>query len=225
MAAFVLNEDGIFIFEVSYLADVIEKTLFDTIYHEHLSYHSVGPLQRFFSQNGMNMFGAYRVDTHGGSIRGVCQLADGPYSDDGTVSELMTLEQIHALNRVETFSNFASGVEVLKYQLNALLEQLKSDGKKIAGYGAPAKATTLMYHFNIGQEIIDFIIDDSPLKQGLYSPGRHISIVSGAEINKRSPNFLLVLAWNFAEAIILNNQNYQKNGGKFIVPLPKVEVR
>ena len=95
-----LAPDGIFIFEVSYLADVIEKTLFETIYHEHLSYHSVRPLKRFFSHNGMNMFGAYRVDTHGGSIRGVCQLADGPYSDDGTVSELITLEQIHALNRV-----------------------------------------------------------------------------------------------------------------------------
>ena len=173
----------------------------------------------------MNMFGAYRVDTHGGSIRGVCQLADGPYSDDGTVSELITLEQIHALNRVETFSDFACGIEVLKYELNTLLEQLKSDGKKIAGYGAPAKATTLMYHFNIGRDIVDFIVDDSPLKQGLYSPGRHISIVSGAEIEKQSPNFLLVLAWNFAEAIISNNQNYQKKGGQFIIPLPLLEVR
>ena len=220
-----LAPDGIFIFEVSYLADVIEKTLFDTIYHEHLSYHSVGPLQRFFAHNGMDMFGAYRVDTHGGSIRGVCQLANGPYSDDGTVSELMTLEQIHALNRVETFNKFACGIEVLKYELNTLLEQLKSDGKKIAGYGAPAKATTLMYHFNIGRDIVDFIVDDSPLKQGLYSPGRHISIVSGAEIEKQSPNFLLVLAWNFAESIISNNQNHKKNGGQFIIPLPKVEVR
>ena len=220
-----LSINGIFIFEVSYLADVLEKTLFDTIYHEHLSYHSVGPLHRFFSHNGMNMFGAYRIDTHGGSIRGFCQLADGPYSDDGTVSELMTPEQIHALDRVETFSKFARGIEVVKYELNALLEQLKSDGKKIAGYGAPAKATTLMYHFNIGRDIVDFIVDDSPLKQGLYSPGRHISIVSGAEIEKQSPNFLLVLAWNFAESIISNNQNYKENGGQFIIPLPKVEVR
>jgi len=220
-----LTPDGIFIFEVSYLADVIEKTLFDTIYHEHLSYHSVGPLKRFFSHNGMNMIGAHRVDTHGGSLRGVCQLADGPYSDDGTVSELMTSEQILALHRVETFSHFASGIEVLKYELIALLEQIKSDGKKIAGYGAPAKATTLMYHFNIGHDIIDFIVDDNPLKQGLYSPGRHISIVSNAEIEKQSPNFLLVLAWNFAESIIFNNQIYKKNGGQFIIPLPKVEVR
>jgi SAM-dependent methyltransferase len=220
-----LAPDGIFIFEVSYLADVIEKTLFDTIYHEHLSYHSVGPLRRFFAQNGMNMFGAYRVDTHGGSLRGICQLADGPYSDDGTVSELITLEQIHALHRVETFRNFARGIEVLKYELNTLLEQLKSDGKNIAGYGAPAKATTLMYHFNIGLDVVDFIVDDSPLKQGLYSPGRHIPIVSSYQIEKQPPNFLLVLAWNFAEAIISNNQNYQKKGGQFIIPLPKVEVR
>ena len=220
-----LAPDGIFIFEVSYLADVIEKTLFDTIYHEHLSYHSVGPLQRFFAHNGMNMFGAYRVDTHGGSLRGICQLADGPYSDDGTVSELITLEQIHALHQVETFRNFARGIEVLKYELNTLLEQLKSDGKKIAGYGAPAKATTLMYHFNIGLDVVDFIVDDSPLKQGLYSPGRHIPIVSSYQIEKQPPNFLLVLAWNFAEAIISNNQNYQKKGGQFIIPLPLLEVR
>ena len=82
-----------------------------------------------------------------------------------------------------------------------------------------------MYHFNIGLDVVDFIVDDSPLKQGLYSPGRHIPIVSSYQIEKQPPNFLLVLAWNFAEAIISNNQNYQKKGGQFIIPLPKVEVR
>ena len=220
-----LTSDGVFIFEVSYLADVIDKTLFDTIYHEHLSYHSVGPLRRFFAKHGMNLFAACRVGTHGGSLRGFCQLADGPHSDDGTVSELIAAERIQALHKVETFSNFGRRIEELKYELNTLLKQLKSEGKKIAGYGAPAKATTLMYHFDVGREVVDFIVDDNPLKQGLYSPGRHISIVSSSEIEKQSPNFLLVLAWNFADAIISNNQSYQKKGGQFVVPLPKVEVR
>ena len=82
-----------------------------------------------------------------------------------------------------------------------------------------------MYHFNIGRGIVDFIVDDSPLKQGLYSPGRHISIVSDAEIEKQSPNCLLILAWNFAESIISNNQKHKKNGGQFIIPVPRVEVR
>ena len=219
-----LAPDGIFAFEVSYLADVISDTLFDTIYHEHLSYHSVEPLREFFKKNGMHMFSAYRVTTHGGSLRGICQLSGGSYEDDGSVSKLILQERSSALNDIHTYKSFAENIQKLKNDLNALLRTIKSEGQSIAGYGAPAKATTLMYHFGLGRETIDFIVDDSPLKQGLYSPGEHILIAPSSDIQKFKPNFLLVFAWNFADAIIRNNKTFSDSGGQFILPLPNVKV-
>ena len=219
-----LAPNGIFVFEVSYLANVIQDTLFDTIYHEHLSYHSVEPLRRFFSLYGMDMFAAHRITTHGGSLRGICQLKGGPYVPDGSVENLISQERKFFLDKSETYTKFAQRIKRLEYQLGELLNKIKSDGKAIAGYGAPAKATTLMYQFSIGHEVIDFIVDDSPFKQGLYSPGKHISIVSPSEIEKQKPDFLLIFAWNFVAAIIDNNQEFRNNGGQFIVPLPEVKV-
>ena len=109
-------------------------------------------------------------------------------------------------------------------RLGELLLQIKDEGKTVAGFGAPAKATTLMYHFGLGPDIIDFIADDSPLKQGLYSPGLHIPIVPAVEIYQRKPDYLIILAWNFARPIMDNHRKFRKGGGKFILPLPKVEI-
>lgn len=220
-----LAPDGVFVFEVSYLADVIEKTLFDTIYHEHLSYHSVEPLEPFFEAHGMEMIGAYRVMTHGGSLRVCCQLKGGPHAIDGNVvKDLITRERKLGLNRVTTYKKFASDIDTIKNKLYSLLTRLKSEGKSIAAYGAPAKATTLMYHFRIGPEIIDYIVDDSPLKQSLYSPGFHIPVVASDVIYKEPPDYLVVLAWNFVDSIIKNHSRYQESGGQFIVPLPTLKI-
>ncbi len=216
--------DGIFVFEVSYLADVIEKTLFDTIYHEHISYHTVKPLSRFFKCHGLEMIAASVVDTHGGSLRGVCQRTGGPHLKNGSVEMYVGQEHAAGLNGLDVFKDFAGGIETLRHELIALLEKLKTGGKTIAGYGAPAKATTLMYHFGIGPEFIDFIVDDSPLKQGLYSPGLHIPVLPRSEIEVQNPDYLIILAWNFADAIIANNQNFVDSGGHFIVPLPHLEI-
>ena len=219
-----LAPDGIFVFEVSYLADVIEKTLFDTFYHEHLSYHSVEPLKQFFERHDMEIISVSRENTHGGSLRGVCQLAGGPHADDGSVEVFISKEHEAGLNEAPIFKNFSNGIDAIKGNLNTLLAKLKHEGKTVAGYGAPAKATTLMYHFGIGPDIIDFIVDDSPLKQGLYSPGMHIPVVPGSELEIKNPDFLIILAWNFSSAIIANNQKYKEKGGRFIVPLPNLEI-
>ena len=219
-----LAPDGIFVFEVSYLADVIEKTLFDTIYHEHLSYHSVEPLRQFFERHDMEMIGVGREDTHGGSLRGICQLAGGPHADNGSVEVFISKEHEAGLNEAAVFKSFSDGIDAVKRDLNAVLAKLKLEGKTIAGYGAPAKATTLMYHFGLGPDIIDFIVDDSPLKQGLYLPGMHIPVVPSSEIGIRNPDFLIILAWNFSGAIIANNQKFKEKGGRFIVPLPDLEI-
>lgn len=219
-----LAPDGVFIFEVSYLADVYQKTLFDTIYHEHVAYHSVAPLRAFLAANGLEMIEALRIDSHGGSLRGMAQLAGGPRPSGQSVAELVALEQTIALDRIETFRDFASDIEQRKTDLLAVLRGVKDAGKTIAGFGAPAKATTLMFHFGLGPDLIDFIVDDSPFKQGLLSPGQHIPVLPSSAIYERNPDYLLILAWNFAPSIIAKHQAFASAGGHFIIPLPTVEV-
>jgi len=220
-----LAQDGLFVFEVSYLLDVYEKTFFDTIYHEHLSYHTVGPLERFFNAHGMDLIDAVRVDTHGGSLRGVVQRIGGPRKKRKSVSRLIRLESQRGLYQPGTLRRFGKEIVSLKRRLQHLLRRLKENGARIAGYGAPAKATTLMYHFELGADILDFIIDDSPLKQGLYSPGLHIPVLASSALYEKEPDYLLILAWNFADPIIEKNQAYREAGGRFIVPLPNIQVR
>jgi SAM-dependent methyltransferase len=219
-----LEDDGIFIFEVSYLVDVFDQTLFDTIYHEHLSYHSVGPLIPFMQSHGMELIGATRVNSHGGSLRAVAQKAGGARTISPSVSELVELEKEMGLDRAKTYRQFGNRIEVLKAELSSLLRRKKAEGRTIAAFGAPAKATTLMYHFGIGEDLIDFIVDDSPLKQGLYSPGMHIPVVSSEAIYDKEPDDIIILAWNFAVPIMEKHKAFHESGGKFIVPLPNVEI-
>ena len=219
-----LAEDGFFVFEVSYLVDVFEDTLFDTIYHEHLAYHTVGPLVAFMQAHGMELIGAERVSSHGGSLRVVAQRAGGARAVASSVGELVELEKNMGLDKAETYRDFGSRIDVLKAELFSLLMAKKAEGRTIAAFGAPAKATTLMYHFGIGPDVIDFIVDDSPLKQGLYSPGMHIPVVPSSAIYDKKPDDIVILAWNFADPIMEKHKAFLESGGRFIVPLPHVQV-
>jgi SAM-dependent methyltransferase len=219
-----LKPQGVFVFEVSYLVDVYEKTLFDTIYHEHVCYHSVKPLRDFFKANGMELIATQSVDTHGGSLRAMAQLAGGPHPVEPSVAEFIKREETLGLDKAATLKGFSTKINKLRDELYALLKKLKSEGKRIAAFGAPAKATTLMLHFGIGPEFVDFIVDDSPLKQGLYSPAFHIPVVPSAEIYNRKPDYLVILAWNFAEPIMAKHTKFRENGGHFIIPVPAVQV-
>ena len=219
-----LTKNGVFVFEVSYLGDVFEKILFDTIYHEHLAYHSVIPLEKFFRSKGMELFAAERLGSHGGSLRGMVQIANGPHKADGSVDALIKYEKSLTLDTAATWTGYAKKIDALRQELVELLQRLKTDGKSIAGFGAPAKATTLMYHFAIGSDVIDFIADDSPLKQGLYSPGLHIPVLSGQAIYDMKPDYVVMLAWNFAPQIMANHQKFLDGGGHFVVPLPEVRI-
>jgi SAM-dependent methyltransferase len=219
-----LDSEGVFVFEVSYLVDVYEGTLFDMMYHEHLAYHSVKPLIHFFEANGMEMIEALRVDSHGGSLRGVVQLEGGPKAIGASVGRAVAIEENLGLDKAETLRTLARNIDSVKRELGDILRNLKAEGKSIAGFGAPAKATTLMYHFGIGPDLIDFIVDDSPLKQGLYTPGMHIPVLGSDAIAARKPDALVILAWNFARPIITKHESFRAAGGQFIVPLPKVEI-
>lgn len=219
-----LGPDGVFVFEVSYLVDVYENTLFDTIYHEHLAYHSVAPLKRFLDAHGLELFAAERVSSHGGSLRGFAQPNGGPRRADGSVETLIALEKSLGLDRAETLVAFGRKIDAVGEALRALLRGLKRDGKRVAGFGAPAKATTLMFHFGLGAGALEFIVDDSPLKQGLFSPGLHVPVLPSQVLYERKPDYLLILAWNFAKPIMANHARFAAAGGRFIVPLPSVEV-
>lgn len=219
-----LAPGGLFVFEVSYLADVIQNTLFDTIYHEHLCYHGVKPLVSFFARHGLQLFDVERVSPHGGSLRGYVQQAGGPRPLSPRVKNLVESEDRMGLSTLDTFKTFSENIQGLKTRLGALLTALKHEGHHVAGFGAPAKATTLLYHFDLGRAL-DFIMDDSPLKQHLFSPGHHLPVLPSTALYERKPSHVVVLAWNFADSIIKKHQAFRDQGGRFIVPLPQLEVR
>lgn len=219
-----LAPDGVFVFEVSYLGAVVENTLFDTIYHEHIDFHSVKPLVGFFARNGLELIEALRVDSHGGSLRGVVQLQGGPRRPGASVAAMVAHEEAAGLDRPETFRSFAAHIDNLRNELLGLLRRLKSEGKRIAGFGAPAKLTTLVYHLGLERGMIDFVVDDSPLKQGLFTPGMHIPVVPAQQLYERRPDYVLILAWNFAGPIMHKHAAFREAGGRFILPLPNVAV-
>jgi hypothetical protein len=229
-----LKSIGVFSFEVSYFADVCDKTLFDTVYHEHSSYHTISPLIKFFNNFDMEIFDVERIGTHGGSVRiFVCHKDDcsNTYYDDyncavrNTPGGPMSWCYIH--NTYSSDLNISDKVSALQKNINLLgnvlrekLQEFKNQGKSIAIYGVPAKATTLMYALGIDENIIDFAVDDAPLKQGTFTPGKHIPVLPVSDIYEKSPGVLLVLAWNFAESII---KNHAKFNGTWIVPLPELK--
>ena len=220
-----LAPDGIFAFEVSYWLDVYRKVLFDTIYHEHLSYHTVTPLVGFFTRCGMELVDTQQVVHQGGSLRCMVQLTGGPWPQNCSVQHLICEEKRDlGVDLALTMRGFGERIGLERQRLRDLFTSIKAQGGRIAGYGAPAKTTTLMYHFGLGADQLEFIVDDSEHKQGKFTPGLHIPIVSSLEIYERKPDYLLVLAWNFADSIIKQHQAFAKGGGKFIVPLPTLKT-
>ena len=220
-----LSEDkGIFVFEVSYLKDVIENTFFDTIYHEHLDYHTLLPLKGLLERSGFEVIDANCIDTHGGSLRVISQLKGAVNQISPSVNKLIEIEKKLGLHSLSTFLTFSEKIQKTGKKLKAVLNDIKSQGKTIVGYGAPAKATTLLHQFDIGIETLDFIVDDSKWKQFLFLPGKKIPIYPKEYIFTKKPDYVLILAWNFSSSIIKNNQEFKSNGGKFIIPLPNVEI-
>jgi SAM-dependent methyltransferase len=215
-----LDEDGIFVLEVGYLADVYANTWFDTIYHEHLDFHSVAPFEHLFERAGLELISVQRIAPQGGSIRLMSQIKGAKFKRDNSVEELISIEKKLGINKSKTFLEFDNKISLVRDKLKHLLNELKKQGKSIAGFGAPTKATTLMAHFNLNENVLDFIVDDNPLKQGLFTPISHIPIVSSDELYKLKPDYVLILAWNFANPIIEAHKEYSIDIGKFIIPMP-----
>ncbi len=219
-----LHDDGLFVCEVGYLLDVYNNNWFDTIYHEHLDYHSVKPFVSFFKSLDMELISVERISPQGGSIRLYVQKNNGPYKKDASVQEIVRLEENYGLDNVEIFRDFNDRNNANKEVLTSILRSIKDEGKHIAGYGAPTKSTTLLSHFNIGKNILDFIVDDNPLKQGKFSPGFHIPIMNSDELYEKMPDYLVILAWNFSDSIMRKHKKYKDRGGKFILPMPEAHI-
>ncbi len=215
-----LADDGVFVIEVYYLYELLEKNLFDTIYHEHLSYFTAATMAKLLQRLGMQVFDVEETDTHGGSLRVFAQKSGGPYKVEGSVNRFTEMEAAKKLSDAATYVEFAKKIEDKKSKLRQLLQELKSKGKSIVGYGAPAKGNTLLNYFGIGPETLDYIVDDSPWKQSLYTPGTHIPVVGFEELQKRRPDYIFILAWNFAEPIMKKCADF----GNFIIPVPEPQV-
>jgi SAM-dependent methyltransferase len=219
-----LEDEGTFIIEVPYLVDLLKKMEFDTVYHEHLSYFTVRPLVTLFERFGMKIFDVERIGIHGGSIRVFVKRASALTPVSESVIKLLALEQEYKLDSFETYLTFAAEVASIKERLVELLKRLKSEGKRIVGYGASAKGNTLLNYCKIGTDILDYIVDNIPFKQGRYTPGMHIPVVPEERIMQDKPDYALILAWNFAEEIMAKQQRYKELGGRFIVPVPNPQI-
>jgi len=215
--------DGIFIIESSYLGDMIKNMVFDFIYHEHLSYFSVKPLSAFLDRFGMELINIERVPTKGGSLRYYSQPKGGPAQIMPIIDDMIEEEEIIGLTRLGTFKIFAEKINDIRFGLIKKLKNLKARGKKIAGYGGSATSTTLMYHFGLAK-ILDYIVDDNPAKENTFSPGYHIPILSSKAIYEKKVDYILILAWRYADQIIKKHRKFSKQGGRFIIPLPTIKV-
>ena len=219
-----LAPDGVFVLEVPQALHFIERNEFDTIYHEHLSVFSVKSLVELYRFSGMEIVDIEELDVHGGSMRVYARRANtgGPASP--AAEEWRHREPPAGIFSASAYEVAGGAGEAIRNNLLALLARLRGEGKMIAGYGAPAKGNTLLNYCQIGQDTLAYLVDKNPLKQGLYSPGMHIPIMGLDALSQRPPDYLLILAWNFASEIMEQQESFRRAGGKFILPIPEPAV-
>jgi SAM-dependent methyltransferase len=215
-----LAPDGAFVFEVSYIVDMIDNMVFDTIYHEHVSHHALLPMEAFLQRHGLTLFDVRRMETKGGSIRAFAQLtATGARAMSKVLTALMAEETRRGVTRPDIYREWFEAIERRKQAVLRYLDAARLAGKTVAGYGASTTTTTLLYHFELASRLA-FIADDNPLKQGRFSPGAHIPVLPSSELLSRKPDIVVILAWTYAAPIITRNAAFIDAGGTFVVPLP-----
>jgi len=219
----IMDEDGIFVIETPYFADMIQNFEYDKILHEHTSYDSIKPMVPFFALFDMEIFDVERNNIQGGSIR-VFVARKGKYLISNNVQKLLTHEEEVGIYNKEKLSEFSLFVKSHKENFILLLNDLKNKGHRIVGISAPAKGNTILNYCKIGTELIDYITEKSEIKIGHYTPGMHIPIVSEEKLKKDNPSYAIIFAWNFAKEIMKNNENFLESGGKFIIPFPTPHI-
>jgi hypothetical protein len=221
--AIVLKPDGIITMEFPHLLQLMQNNQFDTIYHEHFSYLSLLSVEQIFARHGLQVFDVDELPTHGGSLRICARLAGNEPVNDNIIA-LRKTEADAGLSRLETYAGFGEKVRETKRKLLEFLIAAKRDGKRVAAYGAPAKGNTLLNYCGVRQDLIDFTVDRSPAKQDRFLPGTHIPVYAPEKLSDAKPDYVLILPWNIKDEIMDKMRHIRDWGGRFVVPIPKVEV-
>ena len=215
-----IGADGAIVIEAPHFLNLVRNLEYDTIYHEHLSYLSIKPLQNFFRRFGLELFNVEKYAIHGGTIR-FFMGPKGKYPQSNSVETVVASEAAAGIHSLERLRQFADEVAKQRQELRALLEDIKRQGKKVAGVSAPAKGNTLLNYCGITPDLMPYITEKAKIKVGLYTPGTHIPICDDSRLLEEQPDYALILAWNFANEIMSNLSEYRARGGKFIIPIPE----
>jgi len=222
--ATLLKPNGVAVVEVPYVKDLIEQCEFDTIYHEHLCYFSLTALNHLFRRHRLTITEVEHHDLHGGTLRIYASHTTNTADPRSSLSTILDQEARSGLGQLDFYRDFGARVESLRRDLVALLSQLKTEGKRIAAYGASAKGSTLLNYFHLGADVLEFVVDRSTVKQGYYTPGTHLPIYAPEKLLADMPDYVLLLTWNFASEILAQQSEYRRRGGRFVVPIPSVKV-
>ena len=215
-----LSENGTYIVEVQYFADMIRDMTFDNIYHEHVLYYTIHSMINLFDKHNMTVYNVEKIPTHGGSVRAYISEGKSPQQ---SVNDLIKEEKENGIDNLQTLEKFNDKLQKNIKEIRELFNRLNKENKRIFGYGAPAKSSTMINSIGLNNNSVELIIEDSPLKQGLFTPGSHIPITGPEILEKETPDYLMIFAWNYADEIIKKvEEKYSRMN--YIIPMPELKI-
>jgi SAM-dependent methyltransferase len=219
-----MSSRGVFVVEASYLFDTLDHLQFDSVYHEHLCFFSLTALAALFDRHELEIFDVQHQTVHGGSLRVYAQHKGGGHAVTNALVDLLRKEERRGVRNNAVYLGFAERVCSLRERLVEMIRGLRSQGLRVVAYGASAKGNTLLNFMNLGPDLVEYVVDKSPLKQGLFTPGMRLPVHSPDRLLIDQPDYALILAWNFVSEILRQQEGYIQAGGKFIVPAPEPHI-
>ena len=222
---FLLDKNGTFIFEIYYLGTVIKELQYDMMYHEHMTYYTIKSLKKFLSKHNLRIFNIEKIKLRSGSLRFSCCRIKDKRTSSKNVEKYIRDENKNGFNKLSYLNNYNQKINKTKIDIIKIIKKLKKNNKTIYGYGASGRGTIIMNYCKLDKNILDYVVDDAPAKRGKYTPGTHVKIISWDDLKKVGyPDYFVLFAWPFHAEISKKRSEFLKNGGKFIVPLPKARI-